>query len=400
MDRSPFLLGNPDHFERPEMVDISGDYINMLRLALPASWVLEVGGWWAYATPRSYAMPAQGFKIHLSSAHATALKLLRVVLPTLLRNEVAFKTVAGPQILEISLSKNYGRGASGKFVAIYPKSESVFRLLLEELHTLTGEFEGPYILSDMKYSDSKVLFYRYGAFKGYSRLKSDGRQESLVRLADGSLQEDIRYPYYKLPEGINEPFSRPDDISRLQAPVLNGRYRVTKAIQFSNSGGVYIALDESTGLEVVVKEARPFIGLVDGGSAGFLDSRDLLGREHEVLLAVAATGHAPAVVDLFEQEGHRYLVQEKVEGQPLRSYRARDDVLLHVRTTPQEIADFLQRFCAVSRKILVAIEDIHKAGVLLCDFSPSNAMVQERDDGSISAKCLPLSRCCCSVAPA
>jgi len=35
------------------------------------------------------------------------------------------------------------------------------------------------------------------------------------------------------------------------------RYRVEKALAFTNTGGVYLAGDQETGLKVAIKEARP-----------------------------------------------------------------------------------------------------------------------------------------------
>ena len=61
-------------------------------------------------------------------------------------------------------SKNSGRGASGKFMAIYPSNEEHFTAIIQALDQATAGIAGPYILSDRRYRDNKVLFYRYGGF--------------------------------------------------------------------------------------------------------------------------------------------------------------------------------------------------------------------------------------------
>jgi hypothetical protein len=384
MDGSPFQLAHADFYERPDAIDVSGDYLNLLRLGLPRSWRIEVAGWWTHAYPRERSLPDQGFKIHLSSTPTQALSLLRRVMPVLLHRRVGFKVVTGPELLVMGLGKNYGRGASGKFVTVYPVDDAEFRSLLESLHAATGEFEGPYILSDMRYADSRVLFYRYGAFRSESRLRVDGTEEDLLKLPDGRWVEDRRLPFYRLPEGIEEPFARPSDISRVEPPLLDGRFRVSRALKFSNAGGVYLALDERTGDEVILKEARPGIGLVDAGDGRQLDAQALLTREFAVLQQAAASGRTPRPIAMFEQGGHRYIAISRLAGQVLRSFRARDDVLLLGRSSSEEVDEFVQSFARMAANLIDAVRAVHACGVVICDFSPSNVLVDLKPDGSLA----------------
>jgi hypothetical protein len=198
------------------------EFQKLLKDFLPESWtVSDKPGVWCMALPPSPHLPDAGFKIHLSIAHDRARELLSRVVPILAEERVAFKLLVDEQILDYSNSHLWGREACGKFVTIYLADDEQLLRLMERLHEATRRFAGPYILSDKRYKDSKILFYRYGAFKQSPRVNVYGERSSLLRTADGRLIPDLRLPYFALPEGVADPF--PDTEEEEAEIVLKGR---------------------------------------------------------------------------------------------------------------------------------------------------------------------------------
>ena len=84
-------------------------------------------------------------------------EILRRVVPEYVREGVPFKLAADSDLLRLMGSKNYHRGSSGKFLVAYPQTAEHFIALIDLVHELTRDFEGPYILSDRRYKDNKVV---------------------------------------------------------------------------------------------------------------------------------------------------------------------------------------------------------------------------------------------------
>ncbi|MDG4786241.1 lanthionine synthetase LanC family protein [Micromonospora sp. WMMD1102] len=95
--------------------------------------------------------------------------------------------------------------------------------------------------------------------------------------------------------------------------LIGGRYAVTGAIRQANKGGVYRARDLRTGVDVLIKEARPYVG----ADASDRDVRDLLGHEARVLRHLLPLGVTPRPLREFVQGDHRFLVEELLAGRPL-----------------------------------------------------------------------------------
>jgi hypothetical protein len=86
--------------------------------------------------------------------------------------------------------------------------------------------------------------------------------------------------------------------------LLGGRFRVTGALQFSNSGGVYTAEDTADGdRRVVLKEARPHTNV--NPRRGY-DAVDILAREWTFLNRLADAGPFPNPVAAFRHWEHQH----------------------------------------------------------------------------------------------
>ncbi|EDY49707.1 class IV lanthionine synthetase LanL [Streptomyces clavuligerus] len=354
---------------------------DLLRQALDttgtgASWTTETDEMWCQVTPRSGNRRAQGWKLHVSATVTSAPTVLARALDVLLREKSAFKFARSLDQVGTLNSRATPRGNSGKFITVYPCSDTGAARLAQELHRVTAGLPGPRILSDQPYAVRSLVHYRYGSFVGRRRLSEQGLLVWFIEDPDGNPVEDKRTGQYSPPSWAVSPFPalvpappRPADAA--SGPVLlGGRFSVREAIRHTNKGGVYRGTDVHTGAPVVIKETRPHVEADASGG----DVRDWLRAEARTLEKLRGTGLAPEPLALFEHGGHLFLAQEEVPGVPLRTWVAE-----HFRDAGGERygADAPEQ--AVRLVELVAAAHAH--GCVLRDFTPGNVMV--RPDGEL-----------------
>lgn len=382
-----FSLAHPEFYEPLSRYAISSEYTDRLVALLPDGWLLQRNEVWMHAHPPEPAggrgLPTpQGFKIHVSSAPEHALRVLELVVPICAQNATSFKIAADSVLLHILNSKLQGRGYSGKFMTIYPGSEGEFRILIETLYQLTRDepVAGPYILSDRRYKDSALLYYRYGGFYPPHRLNIDGTMTSYLVSPAGGLAKDERQPFFQLPNWVDDPFesgppeSGPTNESERDA-LLHGRYLIEGVVGFSNAGGVYHGVDTTTGAPVILKEARPYTNCWTIGNRSW-HAVYLLEREHEVLSRLDGLNFVPRAIECFTEWEHTFLVEERIDGQTLDVYWAQEDVILapYVRW-PGTIERFVEKFIPIARELIDVVEAVHGRGVILGDLSPRNVLI-------------------------
>ena len=370
-----FMLQDPEFYEEPSIAPSASQQCKqMLAAYLPSDWTVVKQGIWLHAMPSHAALPLQGFKIHISGTSVTAEELIHRVVPICVGNQATFKIMGDPFMIEMTTCKNYSRGASGKFITIYPDDNAHFVKLAEALDKATTGMAGPYILSDRRYADSKVVFYRYGGFAPRFTLNTYGEKVPMMHTADGTLVPDIRYPFFQLPEGVLDPFESevPQNAGQV---LLKDRYVVREAIIYSNAGGVYKAEDQRTGQTVIIKEARPFINVTRHD--GDLDAIATLKKEANVLEKLEHTGYTPRLIDFFQEWEHFFLVEEFVDGIQLSSYRALPDVALVLQRLPtdEDVKRFCTRLYRIAANLICALQAFHREGVIMGDLSPYNILV-------------------------
>ncbi len=351
----------------------SSSFQDLVKSMLTPHWITRQQGIWFQVLSETQKLLRQGWKIHIAATSVTAEETLKRVVPICIAEEVSFKFLVDSFILDFTNSKNYNRASSGKFMTIYPSSDDHFKTLIEMLYQKTPGFEGPYILSDKRYKDSKVVFYRYGGFSRKSTSNIYGEKIFLITSSDGKFIPDQRKPFFILPPRIQDPFDS-NGSNHEGAVTLNNRYLVKDAIDFSNSGGVYRAEDLGTQRLVIIKEARSYINITAKYN---FDAIATLKHEHRILKLLEHTGFVPKVIDFFYQWEHAYLVLELIDGIPLRNYRAREDValLLKDKLTEQSVREFCGIINHIARNLLEAIQRFHKDGIIVGDLSPSNVII-------------------------
>jgi hypothetical protein len=371
-----YLHADPELFEPLERFRAQeSDFIAPVRRILPGDWRLSRKSIWIHASPPLAEVPPHGWKIHLSATLANAPAILTTAARLLAPLAVPFKFSADKAILQMVNGKRWSRGGAGKFVTLYPRDQQQCGELLASLYQALTGYNGPYILSDRRYRDSGVVYYRFGGIHPTRRLDVEGKAVPILQLQDGQVMDDERTPFFRLPAGMTDPFavasSEAEPEGEGEATLKHGRYRVESVISFSNPGGVYVALDQETGQKVLIKEARPFTNVSPRGT----DAVWLLKKEHRLLTLLADTAVAPRPIDFFKDWEHYYLVEELIDGRVLRGFMAQHTPGLRTRLSANYARDFFIRYRTVFSRISRALALLHERGIVFSDLSHYNVMV-------------------------
>ena len=376
-----FLIVSNRYFEDLGAYKVEDRSVEELLCNYCKDYEIKREGIWYFCYPKGGKLVRQGWKIHVSSSTHNITKTLKRVLPILVENGLLFKVVCDKAMLMLVNSKNFNRASSGKFITIYPSSLLQFKTIIEKLYQATIDLEGPYILSDKPYKDSKVIFYRYGAFIPEFIINIYGEKIPVLLTPDGTRVQDRRTPYPSFPEWVSDPFTEnnvDENVDENEEIILNDKYIIKHALLFSNSGDVYVGEEISSGKKVVIKEARPFVEIPTSLKLkSSTTAQDLLVKEFNILKKLQDTGYVPYPIEIFEEEGHLFLVMEYVEGVPLTVFRAREDfcLILKKRHIKEFKKKFLKKFYIISSQIIQAVNHFHKRDIIVNDISPNNILV-------------------------
>lgn len=377
MDKAAYVGGDERFYElsynqyRP-----SEDFRSIVEAEIEAAgraWTIHrIGVWSHLAThgdPVAGNLPPQGWKIHVSATQENCQRLLRTVTRMALAERVKFKFANDMNTMRMMSSKRWPRGGSGKFITLYPLDLAVFTRFIEQLHGALKDEDGSYILSDRRYKDCRCLYYRYGGMRQVYRLDFIGQKVPMLVAPDGSHVPDLRNPYFEVPAWETDPFPSEDDPGEMT--LKEGRYQVQAALGFSNTGGVYLALDQVTGEEVVIKEARPHVEMHGEG----LDATSRLARERRNLELLGPVGASPRCLDAFTDWENSYLVEERLDAFDLRELMLKHSPLMKARPSARDGSDYYGMCVTIFTGLLRAVDRAHKVGVVIGDISPSNIMV-------------------------
>lgn len=314
-------------------------------------------------------MPKQGWKIHISASYDNAIHILNIVAKELVPQKCSFKVIKSLDLYLLTSQKPFSRIQFGKFITVYPESNSRFIALLEILNKKLSNFEGPEILTDRQYKQCKVLHYRYGGFEPIEKVTPYGQTLYLIQNGFGALTEDVRSPYYSLPIGIeeiilNEPI--------LEIPRLFREYSVEKAIRFTNSGGVYEAKQKSTQRRVIIKEARPFTQMTKAS----VNSIKLRKKEAEILQNCKNSSFFPELIDSFDDSGHYFIVEEYIEGETLFHYVLHNNPFLKMKGS-EPARRYIKTIVTFVADLFSAIVYLSSKGYEMHDLTPDNVMITD-----------------------
>ncbi|SFP71721.1 Protein kinase domain-containing protein [Amycolatopsis arida] len=375
-----FCFADPLFFDEQRQAADQGDAFAATLPLPPEGWREEQLGIWRSLRPESAALPAQGWKIHVSAGLDNADRVLRTAHRYCLDRGIAFKHLRTRSILLSRNSKYAPRAASGKLITIYPVDDEQFSRVLAELSAALDGEPGPYILSDLRYG-AGPLFVRYGGFL-QRWMEADGARVLAISRPDGTLVPDRREPRFSVPDWVELPEClAPHVAARRAGDPAAFPYRVTSSLHFSNGGGVYLARRLADDQEVVLKEARPYAGL----DRDRTDAVARLRREYEVLYRLRGIPGIPAAHDLFAVWEHLFLAMEKVEGRALGPWLARHYPLIRHEPGEREIADYTRRALALVDRVARLLDRVHERGVVFGDLHALNILVDEDGDDTVSS---------------
>ncbi|WP_124068237.1 class III lanthionine synthetase LanKC [Clostridium sp. E02] len=344
---------------------------------LPDGWEerLDEEKHWRYCLRKGSRLPRQGWKIHISCNSPDAQKALNIVASILYKKEVDFKFVCSKIELNIKNSKYGNRGASGKFITVYPVSEEQFLELLEALNEATKNIpKGPYILSDRRWKENNVYF-RYGGFAEMYLIENGQKKLAIMNDKD-ELIVDERGPSYLLPNFVKEPnaikIMETEQNKNEQQSSLLDNYNITEALHFSNGGGVYSATDKRTNIEVVIKEGRPGAAVDSNGTYAF----ERVKNEIEALRKLVGLESVVQYIDHFQVWEHIFLVEEKIEGYTLNTWIAKNYPFIEGNG---DINNYGNKAMIILENLLNAIKSIHNAGIAMGDISLTNVMINPKN---------------------
>lgn len=381
MDMSylPYCFADPQFYDQPSRAKRGA---GQQQYTLPRSvswdgWTQQTSDGWHYVTPAGAKLPEQGWKIHASATLENANTILAEVADYCGRREIPFKFLPGKGDFMRANMKYASRSGSGKFITIYPADDAACQAIVEDLDQRIGGHDGPYILSDLRYSEGP-LYLRYGGFAPMFVRDDDDRMVPAIRRPDGELEPDRREPTFLPPAWLDLP-----DFVRAQAAALGGSerpeefpYQVIEALHFSNGGGIYRAKDLTNGAEVVLKEGRPHAGVGPDG----VGAEKRLHREARFLDRLS---DMPAVVTMdrtFACGGHEFLVEELVEGVTLQKELVVRSPLIKADSGRRERLAYRDWVLGVLGQVSDAVEEFHRRGVVFGDLHPNNVMVTPQDD--------------------
>ncbi|RIO07388.1 hypothetical protein BUZ94_13065 [Mammaliicoccus sciuri] len=336
--------------------------------------IIENKGLWTYVNFKT-KIPDQGWKVHISANLENDIDILNIVTEYCAENKITFKHLSDKFMLVFLNGKYINRGSAGKFITIYPSNCEVFKKTLDDLYNSLNKFEGSYILSDKRYKDCKVLYYRFGGINGKTELNYRGEQEYYLTAPNGEKVSDTRYAYWNPPYWIEDPFEFEDNDDTSDGDLLHDRYRIDDVIEFSADGGVYSGLDTFTQNKVVIKEARPNTAFdLDG-----IDAVDRLINEYEKLKKLEYFEHTPNVIEKFYEWEHLFLVEEFLEGQTLNTYMMSISPIMKNSYNKNNVDEFNNNLKSIFKEICNILGEIHNQNIILQDISPRNIMVDLSD---------------------
>ncbi|WP_159046072.1 class IV lanthionine synthetase LanL [Streptomyces sp. WM6372] len=336
-------------------------------------WTVTEDEAWCRVMPPERDERIQGWKLHLSATRLSAPEVVHRAATVLVAAGCGFKFAKSIAVVEEMTSDRYDRAQCGKIVTCYPADDEQLRRLAAALDEATAGLPGPAILSDRRLRPGSLVHYRYGVYGGVPVLTNDGSHQLRVQAPDGTTLEDLRKPWFCPPAWAVSPFPAEPSAAPAAAPsaprtpgpvLLADRFEIREAIRHSARGGIYRAIDHRTGADVVVKQARAHVGTRVTGE----DARDALRHESAVLAELdgIAAGH----VELFDVDGHTFLVQESLPGSTLTQW-VQDELDRTDRTAGLDPA----RVVETARRLAALLALVQDRGMVYRDFTPNNIIV-------------------------
>lgn len=357
LDRDVFVLGENKHD------DIESSRFD--SFATDTFVLVEKGDWLNYIVP-SANIPTQGWKIHLSCDLGASAEMLPVVKKYLFEAEIPFKHIRSEKELEERNSRRAEGQLFGKFITIYPSTlEDVEKVSLD-LVTLTKDFTGPRILTDIRVGNS-VVHLRYGTFVLQESINpATGYRQEYLRSPSGEVEWVERKATFELPSWAPR--------SRWIEHVIEDHRSKDVILPFgsvlplrNSSRGLIFAADY-LGKRSFVKEGRRRSELDQYGR----DTVDRFFREKETLEKLDGVAGVPRFYGSFDAGSSVFFAMEYLEGDSLNSLIVKEMGRPYDQI---ERNDYIAKLEDIFLQVSIILEQAHEAGVFHYDLSPDNILV-------------------------
>lgn len=343
------------------------------RLEMANGWTTRLIGDYTYYEPVEGMRFKQGWKIHVSFLPRDLEWVTREITEACFARNVPFKIVSDRDRAFSKIAKGESRLSAGKSSAIYAGGEKECLELILELEERLGGLDGPEILTSLRVSERVPIFARYGAFVEMFCPDEQGYQQLAVEMLDGRRVPDRRSVRFSLPEGVEPPDFMEEALRRkkeLGTEIGAAGLKVDKVLQYSTGGGVY--LGRHRGRQVVIKEARPLVG-VD------VLMRDAVDRLRDEFAAHRNLEHlegVPRALGLRQGRRNLFMFREYVEGIPLSVRR-------HEMRTFLDGAAFALWSHEVMERAHEIVDSIWAEGWGVNDVQPANFICSESSPVSL-----------------
>lgn len=187
----------------------------------------------------------EGWKIHVSPYLKDYGKVLTTVSQIMLENKTSFKFAYYLSDYLLLSDKNINPSQFGKYITIYPKNNTEFKLLLDILYKKLHNLSGVRVPSDKRYKNSKIISYRFGGFFPQIFMTNTGDMTYKILDGEGNFVSDDRKTYFKLPAGINDPFPSISKKDKVISPCLIGqettkKFKIINIIRRLGTGNIYM----------------------------------------------------------------------------------------------------------------------------------------------------------------
>ncbi|MFI0480761.1 class III lanthionine synthetase LanKC [Actinomadura sp. 9N215] len=379
-DYEPFYVADPDFFETPDRISDGHGRFPLLSAA-PAGWRRDEDGWWVRLRPAAGPDPEQGWMIHVSVVEPLVGRAVEIACGYCLKHSIAFEGIRSRPAARALNAKRADRGRSGRLITIHPVDEARFTTVLRDLDALLSGMPGPYVLGALRHG-SGPLYARYGSFGQATGTGAHGERVRMLGRPDGRRVAEDRAPVFRPPDWAPVPDVLTADLRAMrEAPRDAFPYRIERALAIGNAGGTYLAADRRTGARVVLREARPHAGLDDRAE----DAVTRLDRHRAALERAAGLDCVPELLGHRSFGGHRFLIEEFVEGTSLTEVALATLPLLTRQEAVHDsgnAATYTKWAMDVLDKLRDAMDELLALGIRLGELDPENVLL--RPDGRVA----------------
>ncbi|TYK44608.1 class III lanthionine synthetase LanKC [Actinomadura decatromicini] len=377
-DYDRFYVADPDFFEVPDLLPDEGSRLSFFRSDVPAGWQRVECGWWVRLVPAGGVGAEQGWMIHVSVVERLVERTVEIVRRYCLQHSIAFEGIRSRRAARALNAKRADRRSSGRIVTLFPTDEERFARVLADLELLLGGLSGAYVLGALRHGDGP-LYCRYGSFEAATETDEFGEPVRRLRRPDGRLVVEDAGLVFRPPEWVSIPAVLDADLRAMRAGEFP--YRIERVLAICNAGGTYVGVDRASGTRVVLREARPFAGVDERGE----DAVARLDRHRSALERAAGLEGVPELLGYRTFGGHRFLVEEFVDGVPLRlSVLGRLPLLAPQEAVreSEDVGTYSEWAMGVLDQVMDVLDGLLRHGIRLGELDPDNVVL--RPDGRVA----------------